>query len=160
MDADQKARIAANKAAALAKLAAKKKRKPHQEKTQSKKPRTADDCDTCGALADAAFRTAFSIQTCNACRRRDPSLDLLNATDAARTYLLPQATLKCLPTLERANPRQPTWTPMRLFLRRHLVEHAHRRWGDEAGLEAERKRRAAAKVKRDDAKAKDFFTSS
>ena len=82
----------------------------------------------------------------------------MNATDAARTYLLPQATLKCLPTLERENPRQPTWTPMRLFLRRHLVEHAHRRWGDEAGLEAERKRRAAAKVKRDDAKAKDFFS--
>jgi len=47
---------------------------------------------------------------------------------------------------------------MRLFLRRHLVEHANRRWGDEAGLEAERKRRAAAKVKRDDAKAKDFFS--
>ena len=158
MDTDQKARIAANKAAALAKLAAKKKRKSDEAATQSKKPRTADDCDTCGALADAAFRTAFSIQTCNACRRRDPSLDLLNATDAARTYLLPQATLKCLPTLERENPRQPTWTPMRLFLRRHLVEHAHRRWGDEAGLEAERKRRAAAKVKRDDAKAKDFFS--
>ena len=158
MDADQKARIAANKAAALAKLAAKKKRKSDEASTQQKRPRTADDCDTCGALADAAFRTAFSIQTCNACRRRDPSLDLLNATDAARTYLLPQATLKCLPTLERANPRQPTWTPMRLFLRRHLVEHANRRWGDEAGLEAERKRRAAAKVKRDDAKAKDFFS--
>ena len=158
MDADQKARIAANKAAALAKLAAKKKRKSDQEAAQSKKPRTADDCDTCGALADAAFRTAFSIQTCNACRRRDPSLDLLNATDAARTYLLPQATLKCLPTLERANPRQPTWTPMRLFLRRHLVEHANRRWGDADGLEAERKRRAAAKVKRDDAKAKVFFS--
>ena len=158
MDAEQKQRIAANKAAALAKLAAKKKRKSEQETTQPKRPRTADDCDTCGALADAAFRTAFSIQTCNACRRRDPSLDLLNATDAARTYLLPQATLKCLPTLERANPRQPTWTPMRLFLRRHLVDHANRRWGDEAGLEAERKRRAAAKVKRDDAKAKDFFS--
>ena len=158
MDADQKARIAANKAAALAKLAAKKKRKSDQEATTKKKPRTADDCDTCGGLADAAFRAAFSIQTCNACRRRDPSLDLLNATDAARTYLLPQATLKCLPTLERANPRQPTWTPMRLFLRRHLVDHANRRWGDEAGLEAERKRRAAAKVKRDDAKAKDFFS--
>ena len=159
MDANQKARIAANKAAALAKLAAKKKRKSSdQEKTQPKKPRTADDCATCGGLADAAFRTAFSIQTCNACRRRDPSLDLLNATDAARTYLLPQATLKCLPTLERENPRQPTWTPMRLFLRRHLVDHANRRWGDEAGLEAERKRRAAAKVKRDDAKAKDFFS--
>ena len=158
MDTEQKQRIAANKAAALAKLAAKKKRKSNQETTQPKRPRTADDCDTCGALADAAFRTAFSIQTCNACRRRDPSLDLLNATDAARTYLLPQATLKCLPTLERANPRQPTWTPMRLFLRRHLVDHANRRWGDEAGLEAERKRRAAAKVKRDDSKAKDFFS--
>ena len=158
MDADQKQRIAANKAAALAKLAAKKKRKSDQEKTQPKKPRTADDCATCGALADAAFRAAFSISTCNACRRRDPSLDLLNATDAAKTYLLPQATLKCLPTLERENPRQPTWTPMRLFLRRHLVEHANRRWGDEAGLEAERRRRAAAKVKRDDAKAKDFFS--
>ena len=158
MDADQKARIAANKAAALAKLAAKKKRKSDETSSQQKRPRTADDCDTCGGLADAAFRAAFSISTCNACRRRDPSLDLLNATDAARTYLLPQATLKCLPTLERENPRQPTWTPMRLFLRRHLVEHANRRWGDEAGLEAERRRRAAAKVKRDDAKAKDFFS--
>ena len=88
MDADQKARIAANKAAALAKLAAKKKRKSDQETTQPKRPRTADDCDTCGALADAAFRTAFSIQTCNACRRRDPSLDLLNATIAAQRRTL------------------------------------------------------------------------
>ena len=159
MDADQKQRIAANKAAALAKLAAKKKRKSSDPAaTQPKKPRTADDCGTCGGLADASFRAAFSISKCNACRRRDPSLDLLNATDAARTYLLPQATLKCLPTLERENPRQPTWTPMRLFLRRHLVDHANRRWGDADGLEAERKRRAAAKVKRDDAKAKDFFS--
>ena len=47
---------------------------------------------------------------------------------------------------------------MRLFLRRHLVDHANRRWGDADGLEAERKRRATAKVKRDDAKAKDFFS--
>ena len=65
-----------------------------------------------------------------------PSICQMRRTPA-RTYLLPQATLKCSPTLERENPRQPTWTPMRLFLRRHLVEHANRRWGDEAGLEAE-----------------------
>jgi hypothetical protein len=45
---------------------------------------------------------------------------------------------------------------MRLFLRRHLVEHADRRWGDADGLEAERRRRAAAKVTRDDKKAKSF----
>ena len=158
MDADQKARIAANKAAALAKLSTRKRKSEEAAAAPPKRPRTADDCDTCGGLADAAFRTAFSIQTCGACRRRDPSLDLLNATDAARTYLLPQSTLKeCgLPTLERANPRQPTWTPMRLFLRRHLVEHADRRWGDADGLEAERRRRAAAKVTRDDKKAKSF----
>lgn len=43
---------------------------------------------------------------------------------------------------------------MKLYLRRDVMGYSYKRWGDEAGLEAERRRRDALKFDRSLAKTK------
>ena len=168
MDAAQRERAAANKAAALEKVAARKRRADAaaaadaaDDATRAEKRRrgaAAGGCEACGGgPVVEELAAAFSVRVCADCRRNDDAYDLVNATDAARTYLLPQATLKMLPAVERTNPRRPTWRPMRLHLRRQLKEYADRRWGDAAGLEAERRQRDARHLAAADKKAEGFF---
>ena len=172
MDDAARARAAANKAAAMLKLAATKKRRSEgaaaaaaaapAPAAKRAKPETAaadpPGCEVCGrGPPDATLERVFAVRVCAAHRREDTAYDLVGATDAAATYLLPKATLATLPSHERANPRAAGWKPMRLYLRRHLEAHADRRWGDAAGLDAERRRRDAAKVARADRAAAGFF---
>ena len=86
------------------------------------------------------------------------SYDLVPSGDAAATYLLPKNTLKCLASVERSNPRQPTWRPMKLYLRRDLEVQADRRWGDAEKLDEERRRRDAAKLAKAEKNAAGFFS--
>lgn len=180
MDDAQRARAAANKAAAMLKIAA-RKRKAEEEAaaaapppattttpTSAKRARTdgsggaagsgAPGCEICGrGPPDATLERVFSVSVCAAHKREHHRYDLVGAGDAAATYLLPKSTLNCLKCHERANPRQPTWKPMKLYLRRDLEEQADRRWGDAAGLDAERRRRDVAKVAKAERKAANFF---
>ena len=174
MDDAQKARAAANKAAAMLKLAERKREKEAEataaasaEEATAKRRRSeaagggapGRGCEVCGGgPVDGTLERCFKVRVCAAHRDGDMKYDLVTSTDAATTYLLPKNTLKCLACYERSNPRQPTWRPMKLFLRRDLEVQADRRWGDAEKLDEERRRRDAAKLAKAEKNAAGFFS--
>ncbi|CAN0453858.1 unnamed protein product, partial [Discosporangium mesarthrocarpum] len=68
--------------------------------------------------------------------------------EAIGTFLLPEGTIAVLPYIERENPHHASWTKMKLFLKKHVLEYSHKRWGGVEGLERERKRREELKWNR------------
>ena len=164
MDDAARARAAANKAAALEKLAEKKRRAAEAAEAEAKRRRTEGPgcagCEVCGGgPIDATLERVFAVRVCAEHKARS-SYDLVPSGDAAATYLLPKNTLKCLASVERSNPRQPTWRPMKLYLRRDLEVQADRRWGDAEKLDEERRRREAAKLAKSEKSARSFFKKS
>ena len=164
IDDAARARAAANKAAALEKLAAKKRRAAEAAEAEAKRRRTEGPgcagCEVCGGgPLDATLERVFAVRVCAEHKARS-SYDLVPSGDAAATYLLPKNTLKCLASVERSNPRQPTWRPMKLYLRRDLEVQADRRWGDAEKLDEERRRREAAKLAKSEKSARSFFKKS
>jgi hypothetical protein len=82
----------------------------------------------------------------------------VNKNEAMTLYCLPAATLAiCTCVEERRNPRNASWTPMKLYLRSEIRQLAHKRYGGVDGLQAERQKRGANRLSKDLAKAKDVF---
>ena len=96
---------------------------------------------------------------CLHCKPGLPDFELLTKGDAIAEYLLPESTLRTLPTLERRNPRNTQWTAMKLYLRRQLRECAHERWGGEEGLATERARRRQAQWDKAKKKTRSVFSA-
>ena len=68
--------------------------------------------------------------------------------DVKSQWLLPDGTISVLSFVERDNPNNRGWAPMKLYLTKHVRERSYARWGGEEGLEAERRRRQEKKCER------------
>ena len=167
---EQKARIAQNRELAIAK---RREREAASATPEAKRARSeparegaraaaavAPRCGECGAPGpDAPLLEAFGVAVCLHCKPGLPDFELLTKGDALAEYLLPESTLRTLPTLERQNPRNTQWTAMKLYLRRQLRECAHERWGGEEGLATERARRRQAQWDKAKKKTRSVFSA-
>lgn len=112
-------------------------------------------CAECESLeVDWNWLDIFGIRVCNPCKERLPDkYSLLTKSEAREDYLLTDPELKdtdLLPRLEKPNPHKSTWHSMQLYLRCQVEAYAfsERKWGSEAGLDAEFARRTGEKKKR------------
>ncbi|KAB5582261.1 XPA protein C-terminus-domain-containing protein [Coniochaeta sp. 2T2.1] len=118
-------------------------------------------CRECGSIEiDWVWEEVFHVCVCGMCKEKYPEkYSLLTKTEAKEDYLLTEPELKdpdLLPHLSRPNPHKSHWHDMMLFLRFQVEEHAFgRKWGSEAALDAEFKRREEEKKKRKEAKFKE-----
>ena len=60
------------------------------------------------------------LPVCLTCKNSSDDYELLTKSAAQKDFLLPEDTIKLLPFTERANPRQPKFAPMKLFLLKHV----------------------------------------
>lgn len=112
-------------------------------------------CAECGSLeVDWLWAEIFSLRVCNACKEKLPEkYSLLTKSEAREDYLLTDPELKdpdLLPRLEKPNPHKASWHNMQLYLRCQVEAYAfsERKWGSEAGLDAEFVKREKDKKKR------------
>lgn len=80
--------------------------------------------------------------------------------EAMRKYCLPQGTLAVCSYEERPNPRNKSWTPMRLYKRSEIRRRARERFSGLEGLIEERRRRDKKRFANDMAETKDVFKKS
>mmetsp|Transcript_26781 Transcript_26781/g.77225 ORF Transcript_26781/g.77225 Transcript_26781/m.77225 type:complete len:158 (-) Transcript_26781:34-507(-) len=80
--------------------------------------------------------------------------------EAMRKYCLPQGTLAVCSYVEKPNPRNKSWTPMRLYKRSEIRRRARERFGDLEGLVEERRNRNKKRFTNDMAETKDVFKKS
>mmetsp|Transcript_17357 Transcript_17357/g.34808 ORF Transcript_17357/g.34808 Transcript_17357/m.34808 type:complete len:191 (-) Transcript_17357:1109-1681(-) len=77
--------------------------------------------------------------------------------EAMRKYCLPQGTLAVCSYVEKPNPRNKGWTPMRLYERADIRRRARERFGGLEGLVEERRKRDRKRFANDMKETKDVF---
>lgn len=99
-------------------------------------------CAECGSLSyTTAFLKDFGLAVCGACRKTHAKYDLVTKTAARETFLVPEAELAALPFTTKTNPRKQSWGRMKLYLRSAVEALSFARYGDAAGLMAEKRKR-------------------
>lgn len=76
---------------------------------------------------------------------------------AMKMYCLPDGTLSVCAFVEKSNPKQSTWSAMKLFHRSEIRRRARERYGGLEGLKEERERRELKRFERDFKCAEDIF---
>ena len=107
----------------------------------------ANQRNRCGECATGIpcgdLHAVFGIQVCSSCRKQ---LSFVSKTTAKQQYLLTDADLKLLKSMERKNPQHADWTAMKLYLERQVQEISYKKYGGQEGLEEEARRRVSKKL--------------
>jgi len=83
--------------------------------------------------------------------------EFVTQTEAQKVYLLPMGTLRVCRYVEKENPRNRQFQPMKLYHRAEIRRRARDRWGGIPGLQRERTRRQDEQFERDLRKTKNIF---
>ena len=78
--------------------------------------------------------------------------------EAMKVYCLPMGTLDvCRNCITKPNPKHPTWSDMKLYLRKEVRYRAHQRYGGMLGLIQERNKRNQIRLQKDMEQSRDVF---
>ena len=144
---EQKARIASSRQNAL------KRKLQVAEEVKLAEAALKEDCSSCQCVIDTAgslcgakpvaqdLLLIFGESCCEACRHLTDDFGLINKTDLASQFLIPQDSIKMMKFTTKLDPRNSAFAPMKLYLRKHAMEKSMKRWGDAAGLLRELDRR-------------------
>jgi XPA protein C-terminus len=77
--------------------------------------------------------------------------------EAMKMYCLPAGTLEVCSFIEKPNPRNKSWSSMKLYHRSEIRRRAHLRYGGVDGLMAERQKRQEDRFQKDMENTKNIF---
>jgi hypothetical protein len=98
----------------------------------------------------------FGEAVCHTCKQKT-EFDLLSKDQVRSEYLIPLDSIGHMKYSAQPNPRNPNWTPMRLYLRKHAIERAIKRFGTLEALDADITTRGPSTVDRDLTATDNFF---
>ncbi len=130
---------------ALEKLSSRRKLKqPAAFGSKASSGENSNSCEKCGNAhnqLDKTLLSAFGLQVCQQCKQVTDEFDLITYEDVKKEYLLPDGTIRTLRSHKKPNPRNSSWAPIKLHLRREVIHRCLERWGSFEMLEAERRQR-------------------
>jgi hypothetical protein len=94
------------------------------------------------AISDQTFIDAFEEFVCKSCRYKHFEYHVISKSDMIEEYLITESTIRLMPFLLKDNPKNPRWTQMKLYLRKHALTKSIERWGSDDALKSEKQRRA------------------
>jgi len=158
---EQKERIRLNRERALEL----RKRKLQEEAESQKKHEVGEfRSEKDGSSANASKRQRAGI---DAQKEEEEDLELeafeegasefVTKQEAQKMYCLPAGTLAVCEVTEKPNPRNGSWTAMKLYRRAEVRYKSRERFGGLAGLVAERRRREEKRFEGDMERMKDVF---
>jgi hypothetical protein len=83
--------------------------------------------------------------------------DYVTKKEAMKMYCLPEGTIAVCSFIERENPRQKGWVPMKLYSRSEIRRRARERFDGMQGLIEERRKREQKRFENDLERTKDIF---
>lgn len=141
---EQKEIIETNRLKALA------RRQAISETPEKSETTISQPCLECFTAApDRVYVDTFGEYVCNPCKRALREYDLISKSDVCSNFLVTESTVRLMPFILKDNPKNPHWTQMKLYLRKHAMMKAIERWGSEDALEAEKTRRMKEQYERD-----------
>ena len=123
-------------------------------------PPTCFVCHATNAMRifDEHLLASFQIRICNVCKHKDSKRwKEMTTTNAKKKYLVSDNILRQLPFVEKSNPRNPHFRPMKLYLTHHVEEASLRIWETMEKLEEEIIARAKRKQATKDARGRGSF---
>lgn len=156
----QKRKIEENRARALAILEAKKRELPQEPQIFCQFQTDKPDSECTSKSIDADIYEAFGERICSVCKLHNEDFDMISKGDAVSMYLVTDDSLTTLKFKTRNNPHNPGWTPMKLYLRKHVYALSMKRFGSEEKLTEEKKLRESQKYDRFLLKTGDALSSS
>lgn len=112
---------------------------------------------------DKTLLGVFDEKICSACKSLPDQCgdyELINKTEVASAYLITSDSISLMPYIEKTNPRNSNWVPMKMYLRKHARIKAIKRWGSADALLDEIDRRKKSKFEHDVDVVDDIFSSS
>jgi hypothetical protein len=86
------------------------------------------------------LRFNLSLQL-NLTKLKKEEYELVNKTELSSEYLLTESSIKMMKFLLKDNPKNPHWSQMKLYLKKHAIEKSIARWGSFELMLAEKDRR-------------------
>mmetsp|Transcript_17641 Transcript_17641/g.24888 ORF Transcript_17641/g.24888 Transcript_17641/m.24888 type:complete len:164 (-) Transcript_17641:205-696(-) len=83
--------------------------------------------------------------------------EYITKQQAMKIYCIPEGTLQVCSFIEKENPRQKKFAPMKLYRRDEIRDRAHKRFGGLKGLVEERRRREMKRLEKDLDRSDNFF---
>ena len=109
---------------------------------------------------DVELYETFGEKVCSVCKLHNEDFDLISKSDAVSKYLVTDDSLTTIKHKTRDNPHNPGWTPMKLYLRKHVYSLSIKRFGSLEKLEEEKKERESQKYDRFLLKTSDILSTS
>lgn len=105
---------------------------------------------SCGKCpVDSDLSEYFEEFICKSCKyNAGDEYKLISRTEGTASFLVPEDSIRTLKYMTKENPHHPGWTPMKLYLRKHILQLSLERFGSLAALDLEKKKRDAAKFER------------
>lgn len=115
--------------------------------------------DLCGKCpVDHDLCEYFNEMVCKSCKfNAGNTYKTISRSECMATYLISEESMKVLKFMSKDNPHHPGWTPMKLYLRKHVMAMAVERFGSLEALELERKKRESSKFERNLTKTDDIL---
>lgn len=162
LTAEQKIRIEENKARAREILI--RKQEAAAQQPQQKPDDVALLCvnvsDCKSILIEQTIYESYGERICSVCKLKTNEYDMISKGDATSTYLVTDDSLTTLKFKTRDNPHHSNWTPMKLYLRKHVLELSMKRFGTMEKLADEKRARETLKYEKSLSKTVDIFSSS
>lgn len=117
------------------------------------------DGDCRSSRIDRSLYATFGEIICMNCKKKTDAYDLIPKSEIISNYLLSEDSIKTLKFLNKNNPYNAGWTPMKLYLRKRVMQLSIQRFGSEEKLIQERKAREAKKFQKELEKTADTFES-
>lgn len=152
---EQKARIEENR---LRAVALREKRKAELVSEAARLCVFHEKCRSEGV--DENIRDVFNERICSVCKLNNPDYELITRTVANSFYLVTDDALSTLQFQTRDNPHHASWTPMKLYLKKHVIALSMKRFGSVEKLEEVKKERELQKFEKSLGKSSDTLAAS
>lgn len=106
------------------------------------------DCSEDGQILDRILLQHFDLHVCVTCKQnrnlRDGWYELISKSRAKLEFAMPESFFYGLPHMTKPNPHHESFAPLKLYLKKMIMDEAYRLYEDKDGLEREK---AARKLK-------------
>ena len=135
-----------------------KRRKDDQSIERTRKGLETDDSTANAGTNQVVVDSEDKFHTDEIEAFEENASEHITKQEAMKVYCLPMGTLDvCLNCITKPNPIHPTWSDMKLYLRKEIRYRAHQRYGGMLGLTQERNKRNQLRLQKDMEQSRDIF---
>lgn len=110
--------------------------------TDERQAGLCSECAEDGQVLDRVLLQHFELRVCVTCKQdrnlREGAYELIPKSRAKTEFALPESFFHGMPCMLKPNPHHESFAPLKLYLKKMVMDEAHRLYESEEGLEKEK----------------------